>query len=77
MSSTIVIVVLLIAMTGSLFSALYFMMKDKGGSNRTVTALTVRIGIWIVLFVILAIGLKTGWIEPSMSVTPRQQTAAL
>ncbi|MGU9958194.1 MAG: twin transmembrane helix small protein [Arenicellales bacterium WSBS_2016_MAG_OTU3] len=72
MSSTIVIVVLLIAMAGSLFSALYFMIKDKGGSNRTVKALTVRIGIWVVLFAILAIGLQTGWIEPSMSVTPRQ-----
>ncbi len=40
------------------------MMKDKGKSDRTVKALTWRIGISIALFVILLIGQATGLIEP-------------
>ena len=44
----------------SLFSALYFLLKDKGTSTRTVKALTVRVVLSITLFVLLLIGFKTG-----------------
>ena len=46
----------------SLFSALYFLLKDKGNSTRTVKALTVRVVLSITLFVMLLIGFKTGLI---------------
>jgi succinate dehydrogenase/fumarate reductase cytochrome b subunit len=46
----------------SLFSALYFLLKDKGQSTRTVKALTVRVALSIALFVVLLIGFKTGLI---------------
>ena len=46
----------------SLFSALYFLVKDKGQSTRTVKALTVRVALSIALFVLLLIGFKTGLI---------------
>ena len=46
----------------SLFSALYFLMKDKGQSRRTVKALTIRVVLSIVLFVLLLIGFKLGFI---------------
>ena len=46
----------------SLFSALYFLMKDKGQSRRTVKALTIRVVLSIVLFVLLLIGFKLGLI---------------
>ena len=46
----------------SLFSALYFLLKDKGNSTRTVKALTVRVVLSITLFVLLLIGFKTGLI---------------
>ena len=46
----------------SLFSGLYFLLKDKGQSQRTVRALTVRIVLSIVLFVMLMLGFHFGFI---------------
>lgn len=49
----IVIVILLFAVIASLFSGLYFVYKDKGGSNRAVISLTIRIALSITVFLIL------------------------
>lgn len=54
----------------SLFSGLFFLAKDGNKSRRTLHALTARISIWVVLFVILAVGVYTGAISPSLSVKP-------
>lgn len=58
----ILIVVTLIAIVGSLFSALFYLAKDKTGGDRTVKALTVRIGLSITLFILLMIGYYFGFI---------------
>lgn len=58
----IFIVVTLIAIVGSLFSALFYLAKDKTGGDRTVKALTVRIGLSITLFLLLMIGYYFGYI---------------
>lgn len=47
----------------SLFSGLYFLVKDKGQSNRTVNALSVRIGLSIVAIMVVMIAGATGVIE--------------
>jgi len=52
---------------------MYYMMTDRGKSNRTVHALAARVGIWVVLFAFIAIGVGTGFIKPSGSLTPRQK----
>jgi heme/copper-type cytochrome/quinol oxidase subunit 4 len=49
----IVIIVLLFAVIASLFSGLFFVYKDKGNSKRAVTALTIRIGLSLLVFAIL------------------------
>ncbi len=46
----------------SLGSALYYLVKDKGQSDRTVKALTLRISLSIFLFVLLMAGYYFGWI---------------
>jgi hypothetical protein len=46
----------------SLFSALYFLVKDKGRSTRTVKALTIRVALSIALFVLLLLGFHFGFI---------------
>ena len=46
----------------SLFSALYFLMKDKAGSQRMVKALTIRVVLSIALFVLLLLALQFGFI---------------
>lgn len=65
---TIIIKAILILMLGfiifSLGSALYFLIHDKGNSDRIVKALTWRIGLSLVLFVLLFIAFYLGWIKP-------------
>ncbi|MDO9282039.1 MAG: twin transmembrane helix small protein [Methylotenera sp.] len=58
----IAIVIVLFAIVGSLFSALYFLAKDKDGGERTVKALTIRIGLSITLFLLLLVGYYFGLI---------------
>jgi len=48
----------------SLGSALFFLMRDKGKSNRTVQALAMRVGLSITLFLIVLGAYKLGWIQP-------------
>ena len=63
----IVIVGLLILVIISLFVALYTLVNDKGQSNRTVRALTMRVSLSILLIVILLISYKAGLIKPNAS----------
>ena len=58
----ILIVTLLTVILTSLFSALFFLVKDKQASARTAKALTWRIGLSITLFVLLLIGYGLGWV---------------
>jgi hypothetical protein len=56
----ILVILFLLVILGSLASALYYLMRDKGQSDRTVRALTWRIGLSITLFVLLMAGYYTG-----------------
>lgn len=59
-----IIVLLFVAfILASLFSALYFMVKDKGRSDRMVKALTVRVALSVVLFALLMLGFYSGLIS--------------
>ena len=58
----IVILLLLLVVLASLFSGLYFVYKDKGGTNRAVIALTIRIAVSVLVFVILMGAYYFGWI---------------
>jgi hypothetical protein len=58
------VILVLVLILGSLFSALYYVYKDRGtGSKRAVRALTIRVGLSVSLFVMLMIGFKMGWIS--------------
>ena len=54
-----------ILIIGSLASALVFLMRDKGRSNRTVQALAFRVGFSILLFVLILVAHRLGWIAPT------------
>jgi len=56
--------VMLLAILISLGTGFFYLMKDKGQSDRTVKALTVRIALSITLFVLLLIAAATGLITP-------------
>ncbi len=64
MTGKIIIIVFLVAIVWNLGAGLYYMMTDKGGSDRTVKALTRRIGLSVLLIVLILIGIATGVIQP-------------
>lgn len=47
----------------SLFAGLYFLVKDKGQTKRTVNALTLRIGLSLLIIVVILVAAATGVIE--------------
>lgn len=58
----IAIILALLMIVFSLFSALFYLGKDKGSGERTVRALTIRITLSILLFVLLITGYYFGLI---------------
>ena len=62
MLSKIIILVMLALIVVSLFSALFYLIKDKGQGERAAKALTIRISLSIALFVLLLISFKLGLI---------------
>ncbi len=58
----LIVIVFIVFILTSLGSALYFLVKDKGQSDRTVKALTVRIALSIALFAFLLLGFHFGFI---------------
>ena len=59
----ILIVVAMIGILFSLFRSLYFLTTEKD-SKKTVKNLSWRIGLSILLFVLIIVGIGTGVIEP-------------
>jgi hypothetical protein len=58
----LIVVLMLIGVIVSLFSGLFFLLRDRHQGGRTVKALTVRIGLSIALFVLLMVGYRFGLI---------------
>ena len=58
------VIIILLAILGSLGQGLYYLFRDRDRSPRTVRALTVRIGLSIGLFLLLLLAFGLGWIQP-------------
>ncbi len=59
----IIVVLMLVAIVASLGSALVFVYRDRGqGKTRAVKALSVRVGLSLVLFLLLMVAYRLGWI---------------
>lgn len=65
MLSKIIVIAFLLAIGWTLISSFYFLVRDKGQGDRTVRRLTWRIGLSLVLFILLYVFFRLGWIEPS------------
>jgi len=59
----ILVAIAFLLILGSLGSALFFLMRDKGTSNRTVRSLMFRVGFSIALFVFILVANRMGWIH--------------
>jgi hypothetical protein len=60
----IVVIVVLVAIVVALFSALVFLYRDQGHGNRMVKALTIRVGLSVLLVAFLLFSYWQGWIGP-------------
>ena len=60
-----VVIAFLVFILLSLGSALYYLIRDKGKSERTVKALTVRVVLSVTLFALLMLGTYFGIIPKS------------
>ena len=60
----ILVLVLLAGVLVSLFSGLFFMNRDQGDSRRLLRALTIRISLSVLLFLVLFLAWRTGAIQP-------------
>ena len=56
----------LLAIVLSLGSALLYFVRDKGESNKMARALTIRVGLSVLLFVLLMVAWWLGWIQPNV-----------
>lgn len=58
------VILILLGIVLSLGSGLFYMVRDRSDSDRTVRALTIRILLSVFLFAMLMLGIYTGIIEP-------------
>ena len=61
----IIVIAGLIAVIASLFSALYFLYRDRGHGQRMVKALAIRVALSATLVLLLVVSYKLGWIAPT------------
>jgi succinate dehydrogenase/fumarate reductase cytochrome b subunit len=60
----LLIIGFLIVILWNLGAGLYYMMVDKGTTDRTVRSLTWRIGLSVTLILLVILGIYTGVIKP-------------
>ena len=62
----IVVILFIVLILSSLGSALYFLVRDKGGSTRMAKALTWRVALSVALFALLMLGFHFGFITAKL-----------
>ena len=60
----LLILAILVIIVASLAAAMFFMIRDRGQGKRPVRALTLRIGLSLLVFALLFVGYFTGAIKP-------------
>ena len=61
---TLLVIGFLVVILWNLGAGLYYMLVDKGTTNRTVKALTRRIALSVALILLVALSIYMGWITP-------------
>lgn len=61
----VIVIIALLAIVTALFTALYFLYRDRGRGTRMVTALAIRVGLSVSLVAFLLLSYYMGWIAPT------------
>jgi branched-subunit amino acid transport protein AzlD len=59
-----IVIIALIAVVTALFTALFFLYRDRGRGNRVVVALAIRVLLSMALIAFLVFSWWMGWISP-------------
>ena len=62
--TTLLILAFLIVIVYNLGAGLFYMMSDRGQTDRTLNALKRRIGLSVLLILLVILGIATGVIQP-------------
>ena len=58
----LLIIVVMLGIVVSLVSGLYFLVRDRGKTERTVISLSIRVALAILLLVLLALGFMSRYV---------------
>ena len=61
----VIVIAGLVAVVASLFSALYYLYRDRGQGTRMVKALALRVALSAALIAFLVVSYYLGWIAPT------------
>jgi hypothetical protein len=61
----VVVIIIFLCILAALFSALFFLYRDRGHGKRMVHALTLRVALSVALVLFLLVSYRMGWIGPA------------
>ncbi len=64
MLTKIVVIVLLLTIVATLFTSVFFLVKDNSSQKRTLTLLKVRVALSVTLIAFVILAYTMGWIHP-------------
>lgn len=64
MLAKLTVITLLLAVVATLFTSVFFLVKDESGKRRTLTALKVRVALSVTLIAFVVLAYTMGWIHP-------------
>jgi hypothetical protein len=64
MLTKITVIVLLLAIVATLFSSVFFLVKDDSGKRRTLALLKLRVALSLTLIAFVILAYLMGWIHP-------------
>jgi len=71
----VIIVVLLLAIVGTLMTSMVFLVKDPSNRKRTLTGLKIRVALSVTLVVFVLFSYYMGWLRPH-PIVPVAETSA-
>ncbi|MES2489229.1 MAG: twin transmembrane helix small protein [Pseudomonadota bacterium] len=64
MLTKIVVIALLLAIVATLFSSVFFLVKDESSKRRTLMLLKLRVALSVTLVIFVVVAYSMGWIHP-------------
>lgn len=65
-----IIIVLLLAIVGTLMTSMVFLVKDPSGRKRTLTGLKIRVALSVTLVLFVLFSYYQGWLRPHPALPP-------